>query len=164
MSFDRLHTPLNALSSEPSPLVEARFIPRQYEPNYPYPLLVHFHARGAERGSAREGDACAFMAELCRSGSTRTGAGDQVAIVWPDMVGVRSLSSRAASGRVLTRRYRRRTSFDEHFSEPSRSRSNVWRSPSSSRFCRRGGCFTRTPSGSSWWGAAREPRWHTGSR
>jgi phospholipase/carboxylesterase len=45
MSFDRLHAPLNSTSSEPSPLVEARFIPRQYEPNYPYPLLVHFHAR-----------------------------------------------------------------------------------------------------------------------
>ena len=48
MSFDRLHAPLNAVSSEPSPLVEARFIPRQYEPNYPYPLLVHFHARGGD--------------------------------------------------------------------------------------------------------------------
>ena len=48
MSSDRLHAPLNSLSSEPSPLVEARFIPRQYEPNYPYPLLVHFHARGAD--------------------------------------------------------------------------------------------------------------------
>ena len=48
MSFDRLHAPLNSTSSEPSPLVEARFIPRQYEPNYPYPLLVHFHARGGD--------------------------------------------------------------------------------------------------------------------
>ena len=45
MSSDRLHAPLNSDSSEPSPLVEARFIPRQYEPNYPYPLLVHFHAQ-----------------------------------------------------------------------------------------------------------------------
>ncbi len=48
MSSDRLHAPLNSTSSEPSPLVEARFIPRQYEPNYPYPLLVHFHARGGD--------------------------------------------------------------------------------------------------------------------
>jgi phospholipase/carboxylesterase len=48
MTFDRLHAPLNSTSSEPSPLVEARFIPRQYEPNYPYPLLVHFHARGGD--------------------------------------------------------------------------------------------------------------------
>ena len=48
MSFDRLHAPLNSTRSEPSPLVEARFIPRQYEPNYPYPLLVHFHARGGD--------------------------------------------------------------------------------------------------------------------
>jgi phospholipase/carboxylesterase len=29
-------------------LVETRFIPRQYEPNYAYPLLVLFHARGAD--------------------------------------------------------------------------------------------------------------------
>jgi phospholipase/carboxylesterase len=48
MTFDRLHAPLNSTASEPSPLVEARFIPRQYEPNYPYPLLVHFHARGGD--------------------------------------------------------------------------------------------------------------------
>jgi phospholipase/carboxylesterase len=48
MSSDRLHAPLNSTSSERSPLVEARFIPRQYEPNYPYPLLVHFHARGGD--------------------------------------------------------------------------------------------------------------------
>ena len=48
MTFDRLHAPVNSTSSEPSPLVEARFIPRQYEPNYPYPLLVHFHARGGD--------------------------------------------------------------------------------------------------------------------
>ncbi len=48
MTFDRLHAPLNSTSSEPIALVEARFIPRQYEPNYPYPLLVHFHARGGD--------------------------------------------------------------------------------------------------------------------
>src|SRR5262249_41995988 len=48
MSSDRLHAPLNSTRSEPTPLVEARFIPRQYEPNYPYPLLVHFHARGGD--------------------------------------------------------------------------------------------------------------------
>jgi len=48
MSSDRLHAPLNSTRTEPSPLVESRFIPRQYEPNYPYPLLVHFHARGGD--------------------------------------------------------------------------------------------------------------------
>ena len=30
------------------PLVETRFIPRQYEPNYAYPLLVLLHARGGD--------------------------------------------------------------------------------------------------------------------
>ena len=29
-------------------LVEARFVPQRYEPNYPYPLLVLFHPRGGD--------------------------------------------------------------------------------------------------------------------
>src|SRR5262249_8917509 len=29
-------------------LVEARFVPQRYEPNYPYPLLVLLHARGGD--------------------------------------------------------------------------------------------------------------------
>ena len=76
MSFDRLHAPLNAISSERSPLVEARFIPRQYEPNYPYPLLVHFHARGGDEDQLC-GRCLRFVAELCGSGSAWSGAGDQ---------------------------------------------------------------------------------------
>lgn len=36
--------PTTALGS----LVEARFIPRRYEPNYAYPLLVMFHGRGGD--------------------------------------------------------------------------------------------------------------------
>src|SRR5262249_30404761 len=48
MSFARLHAPLHSTSSQTTPLVEARFIPRQYEPNYAYPLLVLLHARGGD--------------------------------------------------------------------------------------------------------------------
>jgi len=48
MTFDRLHASMNPTASQTSPLVEARFIPRQYEPNYAYPLLVMFHARGGD--------------------------------------------------------------------------------------------------------------------
>jgi phospholipase/carboxylesterase len=48
MSFDRIHAPLNSTAPASSPLVEARFIPRQYEPNYAYPLLVLFHGRGSD--------------------------------------------------------------------------------------------------------------------
>jgi phospholipase/carboxylesterase len=47
MSSDRLHAPLNSTAPS-SALVEARFIPRKYEPNYAYPLLVLFHARGGD--------------------------------------------------------------------------------------------------------------------
>jgi phospholipase/carboxylesterase len=45
MSFDRLNAPLHSTATQSSTLVETRFIPRQYEPNYAYPLLVLFHAR-----------------------------------------------------------------------------------------------------------------------
>jgi phospholipase/carboxylesterase len=48
MTFDRLNAALNSTASWTAPLVEARFIPRKYEPNYAYPLLVLLHARGGD--------------------------------------------------------------------------------------------------------------------
>jgi phospholipase/carboxylesterase len=48
MTYDRPHAPLSSTSSPTRSLVEARFIPRQYEPNYAYPLLALFHARGGD--------------------------------------------------------------------------------------------------------------------
>ena len=48
MTFERLHAALSLPASPTRSLVEARFIPRQYEPNYAYPLLVLFHARGGD--------------------------------------------------------------------------------------------------------------------
>src|SRR5438309_4987290 len=48
MTFDRLHASLSSPATPTRSLVEARFIPRQYEPNYAYPLLVLFHARGGD--------------------------------------------------------------------------------------------------------------------
>src|SRR5262249_38756392 len=48
MTFDRLHASSNSVASRTRSLVEARFIPRQYEPNYAYPLLVLFHGRGSD--------------------------------------------------------------------------------------------------------------------
>jgi phospholipase/carboxylesterase len=35
-------------ATESGSLVESRFVPQRYEPNYPYPLLVMFHARGGD--------------------------------------------------------------------------------------------------------------------
>jgi phospholipase/carboxylesterase len=48
MTNDRLNAPSSSATSSSSLLVETRFIPRQYEPNYAYPLLVLFHARGGD--------------------------------------------------------------------------------------------------------------------
>jgi phospholipase/carboxylesterase len=48
MTNDRLNAPPSSTTSTSSLLVETRFIPRQYEPNYAYPLLVLFHARGGD--------------------------------------------------------------------------------------------------------------------
>jgi phospholipase/carboxylesterase len=48
MSSDRLNAPSFDISTGAGSLVEARFIPQRYEPNYAYPLLVLFHARGGD--------------------------------------------------------------------------------------------------------------------
>src|SRR5438270_4702086 len=49
MSSDRRITPpLDAAVAGAEPLVEARFVPQRYEPNYAYPLLVLFHGRGGD--------------------------------------------------------------------------------------------------------------------
>ena len=48
MSNDRLNAPPSRVAAPSSLLVETRFIPRQYEPNYAYPLLVLLHAHGGD--------------------------------------------------------------------------------------------------------------------
>ncbi len=48
MSEDRRISPPASLSTGVAPLVEARFIPQRYEPNYAYPLLAMFHGRGSD--------------------------------------------------------------------------------------------------------------------
>src|SRR6201996_4406700 len=48
MSSDRLNAPSFDISTGAGSLVEARFIPQRYEPNYASPLLVLFHARGGD--------------------------------------------------------------------------------------------------------------------
>src|SRR3954451_19216022 len=48
MSSDRLNAPSFDVTTGAGSLVEARFIPQRYEPNYAYPLLVLFHARGGD--------------------------------------------------------------------------------------------------------------------
>ncbi len=48
MSSDRLNAPSFDISSGVGSLIEARFIPQRYEPNYAYPLLALFHARGGD--------------------------------------------------------------------------------------------------------------------
>jgi phospholipase/carboxylesterase len=49
MSSDRLNAPsFDTTTSGAGALVESRFIPQRYEPNYPYPLLALFHSRGGD--------------------------------------------------------------------------------------------------------------------
>ena len=49
MSSDRLNAPsIETTTVGAGSLVETRFIPQRYEPNYAYPLLVLFHARGGD--------------------------------------------------------------------------------------------------------------------
>src|SRR5712671_2640353 len=48
MSSDRLNAPSFDISTGAGSLVEARFVPQRYEPNYAYPLLVLFHSRGGD--------------------------------------------------------------------------------------------------------------------
>lgn len=49
MSSDRRNAPsFDATTAGADALVESRFIPQRYEPNYPYPLLAFFHARGGD--------------------------------------------------------------------------------------------------------------------
>src|SRR3954469_16883339 len=48
MSDERRTTFPYDASATAAPLVEARFVPQRYEPNYAYPLLVLFHGRGGD--------------------------------------------------------------------------------------------------------------------
>lgn len=51
MSSDRLNAPSSANETKVTGagmLVETRFVPQRYEPNYAYPLLVLFHGRGGD--------------------------------------------------------------------------------------------------------------------
>src|SRR5947207_14425004 len=48
MSSDRLNVPSHETTTGTGTLVEARFVPQRYEPNYAYPLLVLLHARGGD--------------------------------------------------------------------------------------------------------------------
>ena len=49
MSSDRLNAPSTETTAPgPGALVETRFVPQRYEPNYAYPLLVLFHGRGGD--------------------------------------------------------------------------------------------------------------------
>ena len=48
MSNERRNAPLFDSEAGVGPLVESRFVPQRYEPNYAYPLLVLLHARGGD--------------------------------------------------------------------------------------------------------------------
>lgn len=48
MSCDRPAAPPYWSGSGGCTFAESRFIPKRYEPNYPYPLLVLFHGRGSD--------------------------------------------------------------------------------------------------------------------
>ena len=154
---------LNSTSSEPSPLVEARFIPRQYEPNYPYPLLVHFHARGGD-----EEQLVRAMPALCWRNYVGLGLrGPEPVIKRDRLAGFGWGAEFEQPGRRRSRGHcdhlRRPKSFVGACSvhepradrPPGRGRLRVDPADPAA-------CCTRTPSGSSWSAAAKGPRSPTG--
>lgn len=48
MAQDRMDAQGSSTSSRTAALVDSRFVPRQYEPNYAYPLLVLLHGKGGD--------------------------------------------------------------------------------------------------------------------
>ena len=53
MSNDRRNAPPLSSEAVAGSLVEARFVPQRYEPNYAYPLLVLLHAQRGGKGGPR---------------------------------------------------------------------------------------------------------------
>ncbi len=162
MSFDRLHAPLNSTASQSSPLVEARFIPRQYEPNYPYPLLVLLHSRGGDEE------------QLVRA---------MPALSWRNHVGLGLRGPEPVTKRDRLAGFGWGAEFEQPGAEDvgalrlsrkqrwcgacyrirSPRRSTGWKRRSSRRSFRLAGCFTSTRNAFFWSGAAKGPRSHTGS-
>ena len=72
MSSDRLNAPsFDTTTSGAGSLVEARFIPQRYEPNYAYPLLVALPRPRGRRAADGPVDAGPELAELRRPESAR---------------------------------------------------------------------------------------------
>ena len=161
MTFDRLHAPLNPTAPASSPLVEARFIPRQYEPNYAYPLLVLFHGRGGDEEQL-------VRAMPALSWRNYVGLG----LRGPEPVTKRDRLAGFGWGAEFEQPGRRRLEPSVAVSEAELVRRLLFNSEPEAidrleeavftRSCRLGTCSTSTPSGSSWWGPAKVPPSPTG--
>ncbi len=161
MTNDRLNAPPSSTSSQSSYLVETRFVPRQYEPNYAYPLLVLLHARGGDEDQlVRAMPALSWRnyVGLGLRGPEPVIKRDRLAgFGWGRDFELHDRQGRHGPGDPKPR------SFAAPSSIPSPTRSTVSRTPSSPPSGRREACCTSIPSGSSWSVAARERPPPTGS-
>ena len=99
MTNDRLNAPPSSSNTTTQPiLVETRFVPRQYEPNYAYPLLVLFHARGGDEDQLVRAMPALSWRNYVGLGLQGAGCRSSSVITWPDSAGAAISSCMIAPG------------------------------------------------------------------
>jgi phospholipase/carboxylesterase len=118
MSSNRRNAPPESTTTGTGGLVEARFVPQRYEPNYAYPLLALFHPRGGdEQQMVRSMPAMSWRnyvglslrgPEVCVRRDRHEGYGWGADFARPDRLAARS------GGQVSDAEFVRRRLFENH--------------------------------------------------